>query len=134
MVQLTDDLIEAFNAVRVIPFATAGKDGAPNVAPMAGKELADRETILVMDNFMQKTIANIRENPRAAIYLWGPGVKGCFQIHGDVTYVAEGEQFEAFRSRMLVRIPKAPAKGMLVIKITDVYTCTAGPGAGDKIL
>ena len=134
MVQLTDDLIEAFNAIRVIPFATAGKDGAPNVAPMAGKELADRETILVMDNFMQKTIANIRENPRAAIYLWGPGVKGCFQIHGDVTYVAEGEQFEAFRSRTLVRMPKAPAKGMLVIKITDVYTCTAGPGAGDKIL
>ncbi|MFA5397983.1 MAG: pyridoxamine 5'-phosphate oxidase family protein, partial [Methanogenium sp.] len=87
MVQLTDDLIEAFNAIRVIPFATAGIDGAPNVAPMAGKELVNRDTILVMDNFMQKTVANIRENPRAAIYLWGEGVKGCFQIHGDVTYV-----------------------------------------------
>ena len=134
MVQLTDDLIEAFNAIRVIPFATAGIDGAPNVAPMAGKELVNRDTILVMDNFMQKTVANIRENPRAAIYLWGEGVTGCFQIHGDVTYVTEGEQFEAFRQKTLARMPKAPAKGMLVIKITDVYTCSAGPGAGDKIL
>jgi hypothetical protein len=101
---------------------------------MAGKELVNRDTILVMDNFMQKTVANIRENPRAAIYLWGEGVKGCFQIHGDVTYVTEGEQFEAFRQKTLARMPKAPAKGMLVIKITDVYTCSAGPGAGDKIL
>ncbi len=134
MVQLTDELIEAFDAIRVIPLATADKGGAPNVAPMAGKKLADPETILVMDNFMQKSVANIRENPRAAIYLWGPGVKGCFQIHGDVTYVTEGEQFEVFRRETHARMPNAPAKGMLVIKITDVYTCTAGPGAGDKII
>ena len=41
MVQLTDDLIEAFNALRIIPLATADKDGVPNVAPMGAKSLAD---------------------------------------------------------------------------------------------
>jgi len=134
MVKLTDDLIEAFNALRIIPLATADKDGVPNVAPMGAKTLADPETILVMDNFMQKTVANIRENPKAAIYVWGEGVKGCFQIHGDVTYVNEGEQFEAFRKETLARKPNLPAKGMLVIKITDVYTCNPGASAGDKIV
>ncbi len=134
MVQLTDDLIEAFNALRIIPLATADKDGVPNVAPVGAKALADPETILVMDNFMQKTVANIRENPKAAIYVWGEGVKGCFQIHGDVTYVDEGGQFETFRKDTLARKPNVPAKGMLVIKITDVYTCNPGAGAGNKIV
>jgi len=134
MVQLTDDLVEAFNALRVIPLATADKNGVPNVAPMGAKTRADPETILVMDNVMQKTVANIRENPKAAIYVWGEGVAGCFQVHGDVTYVNEGAQFEAFRKETLERMPHVPAKGMLVIKITDVYTCAPGAEAGDKII
>ena len=47
MVQLTEELIEAFNALRVVPLATADKNGVPNVAPMGAKAVADPETILI---------------------------------------------------------------------------------------
>jgi len=134
MVQLTEDLIEAFNALKVVPLATADKNGVPNVAPMGAKKVADPGTILIMNNFMQKTIENVKENPKAAVYLWGEGVKGCYQVKGDVEYVVSGEQFEAFRADVKARLPHVPALGMLKITVTDVYTCAPGPEAGDRIL
>ncbi len=134
MVQLTEELIEAFNALKVVPLATADKNGVPNVAPMGAKAVADPETILIMNNFMKKTIANVKENPKAAVYLWGEGVKGCYQIKGDVEYVDAGEQFEAFKADVKARMPHVPALGMLKITVTDVFNCAAGPAAGDKIL
>jgi len=134
MVQLTEELIEAFNALRIVPLATADKNGVPNVAPMGAKAVAGPETILIMNNFMQKTLANVKENPKAAVYIWGEGVKGCYQIKGDVEYVDSGEQFEAFRADVKARMPHVPALGMLRITVTDVFSCVAGPGAGDRIL
>ncbi|MBT8508623.1 pyridoxamine 5-phosphate oxidase [Methanomicrobiaceae archaeon CYW5] len=134
MVQLTEELIAAFNALKVVPLATADRNGVPNVAPMGAKAVADPETILIMNNFMQKTLANVKENPKAAVYLWGDGVKGCYQIKGDVEYVESGEQFEAFRADVTARLPHVPAVGMLKITVTDVFNCAAGPNAGDRIL
>jgi predicted pyridoxine 5'-phosphate oxidase superfamily flavin-nucleotide-binding protein len=134
MVKLTDELIEAFNALRVVPLATADRNGVPNVAPMGAKGIPDPSTILIMNNFMQKTLANVKENPKAAVYIWGEGVKGCYQIKGDVEYIDEGEQFEAFKADVKARMPHVPAHGMLKITVTDVYNCAAGPAAGDKIL
>jgi len=42
----------------------------------------DDETIWITDNFMNKSISNLRVNPKIAIYIWGPEIKGCFQIKG----------------------------------------------------
>ncbi|TAJ45038.1 pyridoxamine 5'-phosphate oxidase family protein [Methanofollis fontis] len=133
MVRLTDEMKAAFAAVRTFPVATASKEGEPNVVPIGFCMLMDDETIWIADNFMKKTLANLKENPRVGIYIWGPETKGCYQIKGDVVIVNEGEDFQKMREIVLSKMSKAPAKNLIVVTITEAYSCTPGPGAGDRI-
>jgi len=133
MAALTEEMKTAFATIKAFPVATASKDGWPNVVPIGFVELVDDETIWIADNFMKKTLANLRENPKAAIYVWGPETKGCFQIKGDVSIVTEGEDFQKMREIVLAKMSQAPAKSLIVVTITEVFSCTPGPGAGDRI-
>jgi len=135
MVKLKPEIAEAFNAMKTYPLATASKDGIPNVAPMGAVFLrSDNETIWIMDNFMKKTLANVIENPKAAIYLWGAGVKGCFQIKCDVVVKKEGSEYEEARKIVEEMKPGLPRRSLLALTITEVYECMPGPKAGSKIL
>ncbi|MDK2975508.1 MAG: uncharacterized protein PWP08_1879 [Methanofollis sp.] len=133
MVKLTEEMKTAFSSVRVFPVSTASKDGIPNVAPIGFCMLMEDDTIWIADNFMKKTLANLRENPKVAIYIWGPETKGCFQIKGDVSIVTEGEDFQKMREIVIAKMSQAPAKSLIVVTVTEVFSCTPGPGAGERI-
>jgi predicted pyridoxine 5'-phosphate oxidase superfamily flavin-nucleotide-binding protein len=135
MVALTEDIKAAMATMKAFPVATASADGVPNVVPIAFVELKeDNETIWLADNFMRKTLANIKENPKISINVWGPETKGCWQIKGPVEYKTSGPEYEDMRQTVLAKMAKAPAKGLIIMTITDVYECKPGPEAGKKIL
>jgi len=134
MVELTPEMKEMFAKAPVYPLATASKDGVPNVAPMKSVWLIDDRTIWVADNYMNKSLANMRENPKAAIYIWGPETKGCIQIKGDVEILTAGPEYEKMRADVKAKSDKYPAKSLIRITITDVYSCAPGAGAGNKLL
>lgn len=134
MVALTEEMKAAFSTMKAFPVATASKDGWPNVVPIGFVELVDDETIWIADNFMKKTLANVRENPKVSIYVWGPETKGCFQVKGDVEVRSEGPEFEKMQLTVRSKMAKAPAKNLLVMKVREVYECSPGPKAGEKIL
>jgi uncharacterized protein len=134
MVRLTADMKEAFSKMKVFPFATASKDGTPNVIPLGIAELADDETVWFTDNFMNKTLSNIRTNPRVAFYLWGPEIKGCFQIKGVAAIKNSGKEYEEMKAKLNIKNPALPARSLIIIKITEVFECKPGPTAGAKLL
>ncbi|MDD4126610.1 MAG: pyridoxamine 5'-phosphate oxidase family protein [Methanomicrobium sp.] len=134
MVKLDEKVKEAFSKAKIIPLATASKAGVPNVAPMGAIYLKDDETIWILNNFMKKTAANVAETKKAAVYLYGDGIKGCFQIKGDAEFHSSGSDYEEAKKMFHAKNPNLPAKELLVIKITDVFNCMPGPGAGDKII
>ncbi|MBT8508316.1 pyridoxamine 5-phosphate oxidase [Methanomicrobiaceae archaeon CYW5] len=134
MAALTEEMKAAFATIKTFPVATAATDGWPNVVPIGFVELVDDETIWMADNFMKKTLANIKENPKVSLYVWGPETKGCFQIKGDVELKTEGPEFAKMQETVRSKMAQAPAKGLLIMKIRDVYTCTPGPRAGDRLL
>ena len=82
MVKLTADMKEAFSKMKVFSFATAAKNGTPNVIPLGIAELVDDETVWFVDNFMNKTLSNIRTNPKVAFYLWGPEDQRMLPVQG----------------------------------------------------
>ena len=133
MTALTDEMIASIKAVPVFPLATASKNGIPNVAPMGMVFVADPETIWIADNFMNKTRANVEENPKASLYVYGAGAKGCLQIKADVTVATEGEDFEKLVSLAFEKKPTLNPKAVLILKITDLFTCAPGPDAGAKL-
>lgn len=134
MTALTEEMKTAFKTMKTFPVATASAEGWPNVVPIGFVELVDDETIWVADNFMKKTLANILENPKVSINVWGPETKGCFQIKGDVELKTEGPEFAKMQETVRSKMAQAPAKGLMIVKIREVYTCNPGPGAGDKLL
>jgi predicted pyridoxine 5'-phosphate oxidase superfamily flavin-nucleotide-binding protein len=134
MVALTEEIKTAFATIKAFPVATASKDGWPNVVPIGFVELVDDETIWVADNFMKKTLSNIKENPKISIYVYGPETKGCYQIKGDVEIKTEGPEFAKMQETVHSKMAKAPAKNLMIVKIREVFQCSPGPGAGDKLL
>jgi predicted pyridoxine 5'-phosphate oxidase superfamily flavin-nucleotide-binding protein len=134
MVALTAEMKDLFSKVKLFPVATASKKGVPNVAPIAFVLLVKDDTIWLADNFMQKTLANVKENPRAAIYLYDSESKKCFQVKGTIDVKTSGEEYEKMRKMVLDKKPGLPAKSLLVMKITEVFECMPGPTAGKKLL
>jgi predicted pyridoxine 5'-phosphate oxidase superfamily flavin-nucleotide-binding protein len=120
--------------VKIYPVATASKDGIPNVVPMGFCRLMDDETIWIADNFMLKSLANLKENPHVAIYVWGSDTGGCFQIKGEADVIDSGEKFEKMKSIVHAAKPGLPAKTLIEVKISEVFQCSPGPGAGNKLL
>ncbi len=134
MVTLTLEMKEVFAGQKIFAAATASKNGIPNVAPVATVQLIADDTIWIGDNYMVKTLANVRENPHLALYIWDPEKRRCFQIKGTVTVKTSGPDYEKIKMQIKEKGPHYPAKGLLIVTITEVYECTPGSLAGKKIL
>ena len=134
MVALTAEMKELFSKVKLFPVGTASKKGIPNVVPIANVVIEKDDTIWLADNFMQKTLANVKENPHAAIYLYDSESKKCLQVKGKIEVKTSGEDYEKMKKMVHEKKPGLPAKSLLVMKITEIYDCMYGPSAGKKIL
>jgi uncharacterized protein len=134
MVRLTADMKEAFQKMKIFPVATASRDGTPNVIPLGIVRLMDDETIWITDNFMNKSISNLRVNPKIALYIWGPEIKGCFQIKGVAAIRNSGPEYDEMKVRMNKERPELPARSLVIVKITEVFECKPGPTAGAKLV
>ena len=133
MVKLTSEMIEMIKATRVMPLATASADGEPNVVPIGVLYVIAPETLWIGNQFMKATEKNLKENPRACIYLWSPETKGCLKIKGDVTLLDSGADYEDMKKRVM-ESKKLVCNQLIVMKVTGVFDCKSGPKAGDQLL
>jgi len=139
MVKLTPDMKEDIKKVKVLPLATASKNGTPNVIPIGIAEIDDSDAnddyIHVMNNFFLKTIVNLKENPKAAFYIWSPDTTGCIQIKGEVVDIAgKGSIYDDMTNRVAAMKPGLPMKEIIRIRVTEVFNCKSGKEAGQKII
>ena len=132
MVKLTDEIKESLAASKLAFLATSAKDRTPNVVPIAAFKVLDDATLLISDQFFNKTLANMKENPQAAISWWGE--KAGFQIKGKVTIHTDGEIWRQNVAWMKELRPSLKPKGAVVMKITGVYAVIPGTEPGKKIL
>ncbi|TFG57254.1 MAG: pyridoxamine 5-phosphate oxidase [Methanomassiliicoccus sp.] len=134
MVKLTPEMMEAFKATKYFAIATASKDGDPNVVPISMAILMDDETVWIGNQFMHQTPKNVLENPRVALLVWTPGVAGCLKVKGDVKVIDSGPDYIKMKGMVKERKPNLECKGLLAMKITDVYDCRSGAEAGKRLL
>lgn len=132
MVKVTEEIKESLKGTKIAYLSTAAKDGTPNVVPIGAFKFLDDETLLISDQYFNKTLKNLQENPKIALSWWGE--KGGFQIKADITIHTDGEIFhddvEWVHSIRATLHPKSAIVG----KITGVYIVKGGPDAGKKIL
>ena len=129
---LNAEMKETFSKVKLFPVATASKVGVPNVAPIAFVQLKGDDTIWLADNFMNKALANMKENPKCAIYVYDAESNKCYQIKGQVEIKTSGPDYESMKQMCHAKKPDLPAKSLIVMKVTEVFDCMPGPNAGKK--
>jgi len=122
---------DIFNNESVHQLATSSSVGIPNVSNMGAKYLFDEETIIIVDNYMKKTLSNILENPTVAILIRSG--KESYQIKGSCDYLKSGPVFEEARKWMKSIGEKYPVKGVLKIKVEEIFNSASGCGSGEKI-
>jgi predicted pyridoxine 5'-phosphate oxidase superfamily flavin-nucleotide-binding protein len=131
---MTPEMMTAFESGRIFPLATASRDGEPNVAPIGAVYPRDPGTIWIGNQFMRTTIRNVLENPRACLYVWRPGITGCYKIKGDVQVRTEGTDYESMRNEVAKAKPGLHCRSLLLLKITEIYDCMPGEHAGKQLI
>jgi predicted pyridoxine 5'-phosphate oxidase superfamily flavin-nucleotide-binding protein len=107
-------------------------NGAPNVVPVAFKDVAEDGTLLVGDVFLETTLANIKtNNGKIAISAYDAQSFEGYQIKGTAKYVTEGTVVDTFKAMVEKMFNNAAtAKGALIITPEKVIVTT--PGADNK--
>ncbi|MGD8960703.1 MAG: pyridoxamine 5'-phosphate oxidase family protein [Desulfobacteraceae bacterium] len=135
MAKMTERMQELFKKVPTVVLATASPEGIPNAVPVGAKKLIDEETILISDQFFNKTLANLKANPQVSLTFW-EGHEG-YQLKGSVTIETSGQRFEE-TARWIEGLSHKvgfplQSKGAVILQIAEIYGVSPGPGAGKKL-
>ena len=133
MAEITQEMIDIMQKQGIIAFATASKDGVPNVVPVGMLFMGGDGNVWLVDNFLNKTLANMQENPRAAFYIWHPESKDSYQIKGTVTVENSGEDYEKAVAFAHSRKETLPAKNLVKMRVEEIFYTTPGPNAGKPL-
>ena len=132
MVKLTPEIEESLREAKTAFLATSSREGVPNVVPIAAFTVLGDGTMLISDQYFNKTLRNMQENPQIALSWWGS--RGGFQIKGTVTLHTDDEVFRRNVAWMKERWPKFVPKSAVLVTITDAYIVKPDPEPGKKIL
>ncbi len=129
---LTKEIRELFEQVPTMALATVDSHGIPNVSVIASKKIIDSETIWTIDTFHKKTLDNINQNGQVSIALWKDSLG--YQIKGTAKHYTEGVIYEKGKEWILKIKPQKIVKGVIEIKITNIYHLTPDYNlAGEEI-
>jgi predicted pyridoxine 5'-phosphate oxidase superfamily flavin-nucleotide-binding protein len=135
MAKMTKPMQELFNKVPIAILATATPDGIPNAVPIGAKRIIDNQTVLVSDQFFNKTLANMKANPRVSLMYW-EGNEG-YQIKGPVTLETTGRRFKE-TARWIGEMSEKMglsfrSKGAVILQVEEIYAIGPGPDAGKRL-
>ena len=134
MACMPQDCIDMINSAYAAAFSTCSS-GMPNVVPVSMKQAMDPGTVMVSDQYMSKTLANLKANPKAALSVWDK--EGGYQVKGTVTYENEGARYEQVAAQVKEILSSMgydfTSKGVCFLHVEEVYSVTPGKHAGERI-
>jgi hypothetical protein len=99
-------------------FSTVDMAGAPNAVYILWARILDAEQVLVVNNRMQKTLANIEAGSAGALVFLTGDKKTSYQIKGSLAYYTAGPVYEDMKAWL---DPSYPGLGAVVLTVTEVY-------------
>ena len=103
-----------------VVLATVSEDGVPNVIYVTCVGIFDDETIVVANNYFDKTLRNISTGSKGALLFITPEKKA-FQIKGTFEYREHGPIFEHMKSW---NPPEHPGHGAAALKVEEIFSGT----------
>jgi len=128
---MTNEMMEVIAGNRAY-VATATADGVPNVVPIGNIKPLDNKTVIIADNYMMKSRANLEKNPKIA-FVMHDAAKYPYQFKGTVKIYRSGEYYDEVVKWVKETAPLAPKpKSAIIINIEEIYSVKVGD-AGKKI-
>jgi len=128
---MTKEMIDALEKDLVF-LSTASPDGIPNVVPIGFARPIDEDTILIADNYMNKTRQNLEKNPRISL-VTKDATKCPYQFKGTTEIFESGKYFDIVTEWGQNAMTKLTPKAAVLMKVEEIYSIQPGPNAGKKI-
>lgn len=136
MIKFTEEMKEVAEKGKPFIIATASLCGEPNAVPITFAKIVSADEIILVDNFMKKTIQNIEANPIVSVSVWAKmdtGKSIGYQFKGKAREERSGELFNNAVEWTKSTAPQLNPKGVVIVKVDSIYISTAGPTAGNKV-
>jgi predicted pyridoxine 5'-phosphate oxidase superfamily flavin-nucleotide-binding protein len=119
MPKIPEDVQKAWNNRKgAIVFATVDADGLPNAIYATCVSLFDDETIVVADNYFDKTRKNILAGSKGSALFMTEGGEA-FQVKGRIEYRTEGPVFDDMKTW---NPAKHPGHAAAALKVEEVWS------------
>ncbi len=129
---MTEEMMDAVEKDNVVFFATATKEGVPNVVPIGFARPIDNKTIMIVDNYLNKTRKNLEDNPKASL-VPRDASKCPYQFKGTVEILTSGKIFDDAVDWATSVMSKLAPKAAVILNVEEIYTVQPGPDAGSKV-
>jgi len=117
MSQLTAEVKKAISQQEFFPVATSDQNGIPNVVYIKYLKVIDDQTVLIADNYLNKTRDNILNNSKIAFVVLDDD-KGSYQIKGTAQRITDGPMFNEVQKWVPERLPREAA---IVMSVEEIY-------------
>ncbi|MCS3923662.1 pyridoxamine 5'-phosphate oxidase family protein [Methanosalsum natronophilum] len=134
MAKMTPEMIQTIEKQNPVPIATASADSIPNVAFVGFLKVVNEDTIMVADNFFNKTKQNLQENNKVAFVVYDGYTKRSYQIKGTAEVKTSGPEYDEMVEWVNSLMPDMPKKAAVMIHVDEVFDSQPGPKAGSKII
>ena len=132
MAVINDEMIKVLEETSLWVLATADSDGIPNAVPIRWTKILANDILMLVDNFMKKSVDNIAVNPKVAISAWKDSTG--YQFNGTASVETSGVNFENGKKMVLEGNPKLNPKGVVILRVDSIFSTSPGPEAGKKLV
>ncbi|MFO7987580.1 MAG: pyridoxamine 5'-phosphate oxidase family protein [Desulfatiglandaceae bacterium] len=135
MAEMTQRIKDLFERVPAVVLSTVSMDGTPNAVPVGSKRIISDNTLLFSNQFLNKTLANMKDNPKVAVTFWEK--QEGYQLKGRVSIKTTGKLYEDTVKWIedlgnKIGFP-LESKGAILFSIEEIYGVSPGPGAGKRL-
>jgi len=88
----------------------------PHVIAVSCVNVLSKNKVIITDNFMHKTIKNIKKNNKISLCLWGN--QGGYELKGSTNYYNKGRWLDFVKA--MKKNKGLPAKGAIIVNIKNI--------------
>jgi hypothetical protein len=119
---LPDEIKPAMQGVIPSHVVTCARDGTPNATAISQVYYVDPEHVALSHQFFNKTVKNVRENPRALVWVVNPQTFDTWDLEVEFDHAeTSGPVFDALDMQIEAIASLVGLKGIFKLKSADIY-------------
>ena len=123
---LPDEIKPAMQGVFPSHVVTCSRDGIPNASSISQVYYVDADHVALSHQFFNKTTRNVRENPRALVWVVNPETFETWDLEVEYDHSeTEGPVFEALDMQIEAIASIVGLKGIFKLRAADIYRVTS---------